>query len=460
MSGGLKKYFEVLKQVNPIKLCGKVTEVIGMVIEADGPVASIGDVCSITYHRGGEPVKAEVVGFRGDKVLLMPFGEMRGIAVGSRIVSSGGPLLIKVGDELLGRVIDSFGNPLDDKGRIFCSHRCQVYGKAAHPLKRTRIQKSFSTGIKAIDALLTCGTGQRIGIFSGSGIGKSTLLGMVARYSEADVVVVGLIGERGREVRDFIEQNLGEAGLKKSVVVVATSDQSPLVRINGALAAASIAEYFRDRNKKVLLLVDSVTRLAMAQREVGLAIGEPPTTKGYTPSVFSMLPKLLERAGTSETGSITGFYTVLVEADDMNEPIADTARSILDGHIVLSRQLADSGHYPPIDILKSISRLMIDVVKREQFQASLEIKDMLAAYRNAEDLINIGAYHEGSNPKVDRARLAMNRISDFLRQPIDQSCAQDQSIRELADIVQAYPVMPAAQNEPQEGELSLKNEEL
>jgi flagellum-specific ATP synthase len=460
MAQGLKKYFEVLKQVNPIKLCGKVTQVIGMVIEADGPVASIGDVCSINYHRGGEPVKAEVVGFRGDKVLLMPFGEMRGIAVGSRIVSSGGPLLIKVGEELLGRVIDSFGNPLDDKGRIFCSHRCQIYGKASHPLKRTRILSSFSTGIKAIDALLTCGIGQRIGIFSGSGIGKSTLLGMVARYSEADVVVVGLIGERGREVRDFIEQNLGVAGLKKSVVVVATSDQSPLVRINGALAAASIAEYFRDRNKKVLLLVDSVTRLAMAQREVGLAIGEPPTTKGYTPSVFSLLPKLLERAGTSETGSITGFYTVLVEADDMNEPIADAARSILDGHIVLSRQLADSGHYPPIDILKSISRLMIDVVKRDQFQASLEIKDMLAAYRNAEDLINIGAYHEGSNPKVDRARLAMNRISDFLKQPIDQSYALDTSISDLMDIVQAYPVLSGAQSEQNENELSLKNEEF
>ena len=458
MPQGLTKYLELLKQVNPIKLCGKVTQVIGMVIEADGPVASIGDVCSINYHRGGEPVKAEVVGFRDDKVLMMPFGEMRGIAVGNRIVSSGGPLLIKVGEELLGRVIDSFGNPLDDKGRIFCSHQCSVYGKSSHPLKRTRIQQNFSTGIKAIDALLTCGIGQRVGIFSGSGIGKSTLLGMVARYSEADVVVVGLIGERGREVRDFIEENLGVDGLKKSVVIVATSDQSPLVRINGALAAASIAEYFRDRNKKVLLLMDSVTRLAMAQREVGLAIGEPPTTKGYTPSVFSMLPKLLERAGTAETGSITGFYTVLVESDDMNEPIADAARSILDGHIVLSRQLADSGHYPPIDILKSISRLMIDVVSREHFQSSLEIKDILASYKNAEDLINIGAYKDGSNPKVDRAKRAMNRTTDFLRQPIGQSCQYAQSVVELMDIVHTYPLIVGEQGEYSENEFSLKNE--
>ncbi|RKY37399.1 MAG: flagellar protein export ATPase FliI [Candidatus Omnitrophota bacterium] len=432
----LSKYINLLEDINPIRLCGKVSEVIGLVVESVGPSVSIGDFCYIKNYRENVSVRAEVVGFRKDKVLLMPFGLMRGIAAGSQVVSSGRPLTVGVGMGLLGRIIDGLGRPQDGRGQIFCHTQAAVYGKAQNPLKRKRIRSPLPTGVKAIDALLSCGMGQRIGIFSGSGVGKSKLLGMIARYSEADVVVVGLIGERGREVRDFIEENLGIEGLRKSVVIAATSDQPALVRINGAFIAATIAEYYRDCGKKVLLVMDSVTRLAMAQREVGLAIGEPPTTRGYTPSVFSLLPKLLERSGTSETGTITGVYTVLVEADDLNEPIADAVRSILDGHIVLSRDLADSGHYPPIDVLASVSRLMPDIVSKQHFNLALQVREMLAEYKKAGDLINIGAYKEGSNPKIDRAKKMINQINDFLKQPVEQKVDYQESIALMEKIMQ------------------------
>lgn len=412
----LEKYIPVIESVNPIKSCGRVTQVIGLVIESHGPQVSIGDLCLIDVPHNAELVSAEVVGFRKDKVLLMPFGPMQGIAPGSRVIATGKPLMVNVGDAVLGRILDGLGEPQDDKGVLFCNEKRSVYNRTPRPLSRARVSDPLTTGVRAIDALLTCGRGQRIGIFSGSGVGKSTLLGMISRFNDADVVVVGLIGERGREVRDFIEENLGQDGLKKSVVVAATSDQPALVRINGALIATTIAEYFRDKGKDVLLVMDSVTRLAMAQREVGLAIGEPPTTRGYTPSVFSVLPRLLERSGTAQRGSITGFYTVLVEADDMNDPIADTVRSILDGHIVLSRELADSGHYPPIDVLKSVSRLMVDIVPQEQQKAAIEVRDILATYKSAEDLINIGAYQDGSNPKIDRAKRVIGSVNAFLCQ--------------------------------------------
>lgn len=431
----LEKYIKRLDHINPIKLCGRVSQIIGLVIESEGPSVSIGDLCYIDYHRNKNSVSAEVVGFKQDKVLLMPFGEMRGIAPGSKVESSGKPLTVEVGESLLGRIIDGFGRPQDGLGGCFCHEKYSVYGKPVNPLSRPRIKEPFSTGIKAIDSMLTCGKGQRVGIFAGSGVGKSMLLGMISRYSSADVVVVALIGERGREVRDFIEENLGPEGLKKAVVVVATSDQPALVRINGALIACSIAEYFRDKGKDVLLVMDSVTRLAMAQREVGLAIGEPPSTRGYTPSVFSLLPKMLERSGTSEKGSITGFYTVLVEADDMNDPIADASRSILDGHIVLSRQLSDSGHYPPIDVLRSISRLMVDVSSEEQYKAAMQMRDIMTVYKNAEDLINIGAYQEGSNPKIDRAKKLIGDINTFLKQSHTEKFSLEQAVKQMIAIV-------------------------
>ncbi|MCM8812741.1 MAG: flagellar protein export ATPase FliI [Candidatus Omnitrophica bacterium] len=430
----LTKYAQMLERVSPMQLCGKVTEVIGLVVESLGPAVSVGDLCLIK-GRSGDSVSMEAVGFRGDKVLLMPFGEMRGIAPGSRVVSSGKPLTVDVGEKLLGRILDGLGRPTDERGPTFCHEQYSVYGTPQNPLLRQRISEPFPTGVKAIDALLTCGCGQRIGIFAGSGVGKSKLLSMIARYSDADVVVVGLIGERGREVRDFVEENLGVEGLRKAIVVAATSDQPALVRINGALIATTVAEYFRDQGKKVLLVMDSVTRLAMAQREVGLTIGEPPTTRGYTPSVFSLLPRLLERSGMSDRGSITGFYTVLVEADDMNDPIADAVRSILDGHIVLSRDLSDSGHYPPIDVLKSTSRVMIEVVSTQHREAANQFRDLLAAYRGAEDLINIGAYQDGSNPKVDRARRLIQAMTGFLRQPEEQAATYTDSVQTMMQIM-------------------------
>ena len=397
----------------------RVEQIVGLVIESMGPSASIGEACWVTPINGsGTPILAEVVGFRQNRVLLMPLGDMRGLGSGSEVVKTGESFKILVGDALLGRVIDGMGMPLDGKGSLgSLSQSYSIHRDPPPAMERRRISSPVATGVRAIDALLTLGEGQRLGIFSGSGVGKSTLLGMIACNTEADINVIALVGERGREVRDFLERDLGEKGLARSVVVVATSDQPSLIRIQAALVATTVAEYFRDQGKRVMLMMDSVTRFAMAQREVGLAIGEPPTTKGYTPSVFALLPKILERAGTtSHKGSITGIYTILVEADDMNEPVADACRSILDGHVVLSRDLAAQNHYPAIDVLNSVSRVMRDIVKPEQLQEAGNIRSMLATYKSVEDLIAIGAYVKGSNPKVDQAVVKMDAIQGFLKQ--------------------------------------------
>jgi flagellum-specific ATP synthase len=408
-------YVNALDAAEPVRLYGKIAEVIGLLIESTGPVASVGDECIIEAD-GLEVGRAEVVGFRKDRTLLMPLGPIEGIHPGNTVVSTKHPLSVGVGWSLLGRVLDGLGRPLDDLGGLRTSQRRPIFSRIPNPLKRDRICAHFETGVRAIDGLAALGKGQRMGIFSGSGVGKSVLLGMLAKNCRSDINVIALIGERGREVREFIERDLGEEGLKRSVVVVATSDQPALIRIKGAMVAASIAEYFRDEGKEVLFLCDSITRLAMAQREVGLAIGEPPATKGYTPSVFAMLPGFMERSGNSDKGSITALYAVLVEGDDMDEPIADAARSILDGHLVLSRQLANRNHYPAIDVLESISRCMPDVISREHRLRIDKIKDLMAAYRENEDLIQIGAYAPGSNPRVDRAIRMREAITTFLRQ--------------------------------------------
>ncbi len=416
---------------------GKVIQVVGMVVEASGPNAPVGDIC-LVHPEGGtferhRAIPCEVVGFREGRILLMPYGDMLGIQPGSRVVATGTQSLCQVGDELLGRVIDGTGNPLDDKGHPACRRKYPLYGREINPIARERIREPLATGVKAIDTLLTCGKGQRMGIFAGSGVGKSVTLGMIARNTSADVNVIGLIGERGREVREFIERDLGEEGIRRSVLVVSTSEKSPLVKARGALVATTVAEYFRDQGKDVLLLMDSVTRFAMALREVGLAIGEPPTTKGYTPSVFAALPRLMERAGMGEggQGSITGLYTVLVEGDDMNDPVADTVRSILDGHVVLSRELAARNHYPAIDILTSASRLMMDIVEPGHRQAAARMRRLLAAYRGAEDLINIGAYQPGNNPDIDEAVEKRERIEEFLTQGVDDGWTLEGARKEL-----------------------------
>ncbi|MBC7325112.1 MAG: flagellar protein export ATPase FliI [Moorella sp. (in: Bacteria)] len=397
---------------------GKVTRVTGLTIEARGLKAAIGELCHI-YNNGSAPIAAEVVGFREEVTLLMPLGELEGISPGCRVMAAGRGHVIAVGRGLMGRVLDGLGRPLDGVN-LAGGHLQPVNNRPPSPLERRRIKEVLATGIKAIDALLTCGCGQRVGIFAGSGVGKSTLLGMIARHSTAEINVIALIGERGREVRDFIEGDLGPEGLARSVVVVATSDQPALVRIKGAFTATAIAEYFRDQGQNVLLMMDSLTRFAIAQREVGLAIGEPPTTRGYTPSVFASLPRLVERAGNSARGSITGLYTVLVEGDDMNEPVADAVRGLLDGHIVLSRKLAARNHYPAIDVLQSISRLMPEITSREQQEQAGYLRDLLAAYQEAADLIEIGAYQRGSNPRVDAALKYYEAIQAFLRQGVDE----------------------------------------
>jgi flagellum-specific ATP synthase len=413
------KFTSSIRNKSLIKQNGRVTQVVGLVIESRGPAAQVGELCYIHISRTEPPVAAEVVGFKDDRVLLMPLGDMTGIKPGSEIIASGRSLSVNVGDALLGRVIDGLGNPMDGKGPLFSEADYPLHNMPSDPLTRKRIKEHLPLGVRAIDGLLTVGRGQRIGIFAGSGVGKSTLLGMIARNTEADVNVIGLIGERGREVRDFIEKDLGEEGLARSVVVVATSDKPALIRLKGAFTATAIAEYFRDCNRDVMLMMDSVTRFAMAQREVGLAIGEPPATRGYTPSVFALLPKLLERSGTSDLGTITGLYTVLVEADDMNEPIADAVRGILDGHIVLSRRLAAMNHYPAIDILQSVSRVMPEIVEKNHKAASSQLRDSLATFREAEDLINIGAYVAGSNPRIDYAIKHIEAINSFLKQLVD-----------------------------------------
>ena len=412
-------YLRHLEQVNDTVHSGRVSQIVGLTIESIGPTTNIGDLCLI-QPRKGRGIPAEVVGFRDQKVLLMPLSDLTGEGPGSLVTATGSPLMVPVGEALLGRILDGLGQPLDHKGYVPVTKYRSVQGSIPQPLERQRIKDHLSVGVRAIDGVLTCGRGQRIGVFAGSGVGKSTLLGMMARHTEADVNVIALIGERGREVREFIERDLGPDGLARSVVVVATSDQPALVRIKGAMVATTIAEYFRDLGRDVLFVMDSVTRLALAQREVGLAIGEPPATRGYTPSVFALMPKLLERTGPGPTGTITAFYTVLVEGDDMNEPIADTVRGILDGHIVLNRALAERNHYPAIDVLASISRLMVEVTSQEHQELAAKLRAALAAYAEAEDLINIGAYAHGSNPEIDEAIRLYPGITAFLRQGIDE----------------------------------------
>ena len=429
-----------IREAEVLRPYGKVVQVVGMVVEASGPAAPVGDICLVYPEQGSlhreRAIPCEVVGFREGRVLLMPYGDMRGIQPGSRVVATRTQSLCQVGEELLGRVIDGTGNPIDGKPAPRCRQKYPLYGREINPIARARIREPLSTGIKAIDGLLTLGKGQRMGIFAGSGVGKSVTLGIIARNTSADVNVIALIGERGREVREFIERDLGEEGLRRSVVVVSTSEKSPLVKARGALVATTVAEYFRDQGMDVLLLMDSVTRFAMALREVGLAIGEPPTTKGYTPSVFAALPRLMERAGMGEggKGSITGLYTVLVEGDDMNDPVADTVRSILDGHVVLSRDLASRNHYPPIDVLASTSRLMMDIVSSEHKRAAARMKSLLAAYREAEDLINIGAYQRGSNPAVDEALDKRQAMEDFLTQGVEESWTMEQAVSRLIEL--------------------------
>ncbi|MDP4143292.1 MAG: flagellar protein export ATPase FliI [Bacillota bacterium] len=408
---------------------GVVSKVIGLTIEVDGIKAFVGEVC-LVYNEKNRPITCEAVGFRNNNVILMPLGELEGISPGCRVVPQGRHLGIKCSDALFGKVLDGLGNPLDNS-EIIGGTAYKLDADPPDPLRRRRIKDILPTGVRAIDGFLTCGEGQRVGIFAGSGVGKSTTLGMIAREAKADVNVIALIGERGREVRDFLEKDLGEEGMKKSIIVCATSDRPALVRLKGAFTATAIAEYFRDQGKKVILMMDSVTRFAMAQREVGLAIGEPPATKGYTPSVFAMLPRLMERSGTSEKGSITAFYTVLVDGDDFNEPIADAVRGILDGHIVLSRALAAKNHFPAIDILSSVSRLMSEIADEEHKTAASNARDLLATYKNAEDLINIGAYVRGSNPKIDLALNYYGELESYLRQGIKEKSEFIESISRL-----------------------------
>lgn len=427
----LDRYLSCLTQLDPIRLNGKVTQVIGLTVEAQGPNAKIGEVCHIIPQGNESPILAEVVGFRNNKVLLMPLGDLGSIGPGCEVVATGKPFMIRAGQGLLGHVLDGLGRQMDGSNLPPSLEDFPAVNMPPNPLQRPRIREPLSVGVRAIDALLTVGKGQRVGIFAGSGVGKSTLLGMIARNTKADVNVIGLIGERGREVVEFIEKDLGPEGLKRSVLVVATSDQPALIRIKGAMVATAIAEYFRNLGLNVMLMMDSVTRYAMAQRELGLAIGEPPATRGYPPSVFAVLPRLLERAGTSSKGSITAFYTVLVDGDDMNDPIADTVRGILDGHIVLSRKIGQTGHYPAIDVLASISRVMGDIVGSEHKQAANQLRRLLAVYRDAEDLINIGAYKSGSNKEIDQAIKYRSIIRDFTAQGTHEPSSFEMASRAL-----------------------------
>lgn len=415
MTQSLNREIHNIAQWKGLKISGRVTKVVGLLIESIGPAVHLGELCYIT-NKKSKPIPCETVGFKDKRVLLMPLGDILHISPGDEVYPSGAPLRVGVSDDLCGRVIDAMGNPIDGKGPIRVEQFMPVTAQAPSPLSRRTISEPLYTGIKSIDATCTMGKGQRMGIFSGSGVGKSTLMAMATKQSNADITVIALIGERGREVGEFIERELGPEGLKKSVVVVATSDQAALLRSKGAGVATAVAEYFRNQGKDVLLMMDSITRYAMALREIGLATGEPPTTKGYTPSVFALLPKLLERAGNTQHGSITGIYTILVEGDDLSDPVADTVRSILDGHIVLSRKLANSNHYPAVDVLQSLSRVMKDIVPKEALAKSGRIRNLLQTYSEAEDLINIGAYTEGSNPKIDEAIALNDPLWNFLDQ--------------------------------------------
>jgi flagellum-specific ATP synthase len=435
-------YADRIDRASTIRQFGKVTRVIGLVIESAGPAVSVGRLCYIENRDDKSRTLAEVVGFRDDRILLMPLGTTSGITPGAIVTSTSDQFRIPVGQALIGRVIGGLGEPIDDLGPIVTEVTRSVASRPVPVLRRRRITKPIRTGIKAIDTMAAVGKGQRMGVFAGSGVGKSVMLGMIARGSSADVNIIALIGERGREVKEFIERDLGPEGLKRSVVVAVSSDQPALVRIKGAMVASAIAEYFRDQGKDVLLLMDSVTRVATAQREIGLAAGEPPATRGYTPSVFAMLPQLLERAGSTERGSITGLYAVLVEGDDFNEPISDAVRSILDGHIALSRRLASMNQYPAVDIVDSISRLMKEVSTPEEISLAGSVRELVATYREAEDLINIGAYVKGSNEKIDLAIDKHDALNEFFSQGISELCNHEDAIQQLAAVVESQEDTP------------------
>jgi len=444
-----------LKDVDLAGRRGRVSDLIGLIIEATGLEVEIGEVCLVGDGRSRPAVATEVVGFRGGRTLLMPLGELHGIGPGTSVVPTGAPFRVGVGQSLLGRVIDGLGAPLDGQPEPEGVAWRSTTAPAPDALSRPRIEHRVGLGVRTLDALIPCGRGQRLGIFAGSGVGKSSLMGMIARSTTAEVNVIALVGERGREVREFIERDLGDA-LGRSVVVVATSDQPALVRIRAAFTATAIAEHFRDEGADVMLMMDSVTRFAMAQREVGLAIGEPPATRGYTPSVFALLPRLLERAGTSPRGSITGLYTVLVDGDDMNEPIADATRAILDGHIVLTRSLAHAGHYPAIDVLQSVSRLIGEVVSRELREAGQQLRAALAAHREKEDLISIGAYQSGTDPVVDAAIALRPRIDAFLKQAVDEPSSLDDADTQLLSLAVGFGEQAAAHAEVHDGVLAAR----
>ncbi len=425
---------EILMREDLFTHVGKVKRISGMMIEATGSRYKIGDVCEIASDMQGKTIRAEVVGFNDGRVLLMPYEDIKGIGLGNTVKSTKNKLKIPVGDFLKGRIVDATGQPIDDGGEFQSDEYCYVDNDYINPLSRPRIDSTLSFGVKAIDGILTIGKGQRMGIFAGSGVGKSTLLGMVAKNVKADINVIALVGERGREVREFIEKDLGEEGLKRSVLVIATSDQPAMLRVKCALVATTIAEYFKDKGKDVLLMMDSLTRFAMAQREIGLATGEPPVSRGYTPSIYAELPKLLERSGNFQTGSITGVYTVLVEGDDTNEPISATVRGIVDGHIVLTRKLANSNHYPAIDINASISRLMNDIAAKEHNDDAKKIRDILSVYYANYDLISIGAYKKGTNPKLDEAMSKIDKVNEFLTQGVNDRYTYDEILQLMKDI--------------------------
>lgn len=431
-------YIQAVELCRTMTAVGRVVRVTGLIAEGQGPPgAGVGSTCGIESG-DGEKLLAEVVGFKDRDIMLMPYGEMRGVGPASKITLLGDRPYVAVGDDFVGRVVDAFGRPMDGKGAILENGYYPLYGKVVNPMDRHPIRTVADVGVGAINALVTIGRGQRVGIMSGSGVGKSALMGMMARHTRADVSIVAMIGERGREVKDFIQNTLGEQGLKKSVVVAATSDNSPLIRMRGAYFATTLAEYFRDQGMDVLLLMDSITRFAMSSRDVGLAAGEPPTARGYTPSFFAQLPKLLERAGSVEgKGAITGIYTVLVEGDDVNDPVGDAVRSVVDGHIVLSRDLANRGHYPAIDVMASVSRVMPDIVDSEHMQAALKFRDVLATYHNAEDLISVGAYVDGTDPKIDYAKKMIDRLNTFLRQDIAEAMCLEDTLKGLSRLFEA-----------------------
>jgi len=433
----IKKYSSFIETNSFVKKIGKISRIIGLMIESDGPGVAIGSICTIK-SRIRPHILAQVVGFRNNQTLLMPLGDIDGVEPGCAIEATEEQPSFSVSSEIIGRVLDGNGKPIDGKGPIPLGTEYPIMGTSINPLSRARVNQSLDVGVRSINGLLTCAKGQRIGIMAGTGLGKSVLLGMIARNTEAEINVIALIGERGREVKEFIDENLGPEGLKRSIVIAAASDQPPLVRLRGAFIATTIAEYFRDQGKDVLLMMDSITRFALAQREIGLSVGEPPTTKGYPPSTFSLIPKLLERAGTSEgSGTITGLYTVLVEGDDINEPVSDSVRAVLDGHIVLDRELAAHNHYPAIDVLSSVSRLMIDVISKEHYDLSMKMKDFLATYNEAKDLINIGAYTKGSNPKWDIAINKIDRINAYLQQGIMETVTMGECLNALKEIVES-----------------------